>query len=73
MGDIGKTSLVDVVLHKVSSQYQGSFFLENATKESQRHGLQYIYNRLLSTLFREDICIVTLKVIPYIVIRRLRL
>jgi hypothetical protein len=41
-------------------------------EESQRHGLNYIYNRLLSTLLREEIRIDTLKVIPSIVMRRLR-
>ncbi|KAK2406389.1 disease resistance protein RUN1 [Trifolium repens] len=39
---------------------------------SQRHGLNYIYNRLLSTLLREEIHIDTLKVIPSIVMRRFR-
>ncbi|KAK2353092.1 disease resistance protein RUN1 [Trifolium repens] len=72
MGGIGKTSLAAALFHKVSTQYEGSCFLENVAEESQRHGLNYIYNRLLSTLLREDICIDTVKVMPSIVMRRLR-
>ncbi|XP_057455230.1 disease resistance protein RUN1-like [Lotus japonicus] len=72
MGGIGKTSLAAAVFHDVSSQYQGSCFLENVTEESKRHGVNYICNRLLSKLLKEDAGIDTLRVIPSIVLRRLR-
>ncbi|XP_057453012.1 disease resistance protein RPV1-like, partial [Lotus japonicus] len=72
MGGIGKTSLAAAIFQKVSSQYEGSCFLENVTEESNRRGLNYTCNRLLSKLLKEDLGIDTPKVIPAIVMRRLR-
>ncbi|XP_058750330.1 disease resistance protein RPV1-like [Vicia villosa] len=72
MGGIGKTTLAAAIFQKVSSLYEGSCFLENVTKESKRHGLSYTCNKLLSKLLREDIAIDTPKVIPSMVMRRLK-
>ncbi|RDX73545.1 TMV resistance protein N, partial [Mucuna pruriens] len=72
MGGIGKTTLAAAIFQRVSSQYEGTCFLENVADESKRHGLNYICNKLLSKLLREDLHIDTAKVIPSIVTRRLR-
>lgn len=72
IGGIGKTTLAAAIFHKVSSQYEASCFLENVTEETKTHGCNYIFNRLLSALLREELGIDTLKVIPSFVMRRLR-
>ncbi|CAJ2663628.1 unnamed protein product [Trifolium pratense] len=72
MGGIGKTTLATVMFHKFSSQYEGSCILENVTEVSKTHGINYACNRLLSKLLRENVDIDTSKVIPSIIIRRLK-
>ncbi|KAG5009707.1 hypothetical protein JHK87_018222 [Glycine soja] len=72
MGGIGKTTLAAAIFHKVSSHYEGTCFLENVAEESKRHDLNYVCNKLLSQLLREDLHIDTLKVIPSIVTRKLK-
>ncbi|KAK2353098.1 disease resistance protein RUN1 [Trifolium repens] len=72
MGGIGKTTLAAAMFHKVSFQYEGSCFLENVTEISKMHGINYTCNKLLSKLLREDFDIDTSKVIPSMIIRRLK-
>ncbi|CAJ2663625.1 unnamed protein product [Trifolium pratense] len=72
MGGIGKTTLAAAIFHKVSFQYEGSCFLENVTEVSKTNGINYTCNRLLSKLLRENVDIDTSKVIPSIIIRRLK-
>jgi hypothetical protein len=72
MGGIGKTTLAAAMFHKVSFQYEGSCFLENVTEVSSRNGINYTCNKLLSKLLREDLDIDTSKVIPSMIIRRLK-
>ncbi|XP_050873975.1 disease resistance protein RUN1 isoform X2 [Lathyrus oleraceus] len=72
MGGIGKTTLAAAIFQKFSIQYEGSCFFENVTDESKRHGINYVCNKLLSKLLREDLDIDTLKVIPSMVMTRLK-
>ena len=72
MGGIGKTTLTAAIFHKVSSQYEGTCFLENEAEESRRHGLNYICNRLFFQVTKGDLSIDTPKMIPSTVTRRLR-
>ncbi|CAJ2663627.1 unnamed protein product [Trifolium pratense] len=72
MGGIGKTTLAAAIFHKVSFRYEGSCFLENVTEVSKTNGINYTCNRLLSKLLRENVDIDTSKVIPSIIIRRLK-
>ncbi|CAL5195632.1 unnamed protein product [Lathyrus oleraceus] len=72
MGGIGKTTLAEAIFHKFSFQYEGSCFFKNVTEESKRHGINYIYNKLLSELLREDLHIGSPKVMPFAVMRRLK-
>ena len=71
IGGIGKTTLAAAIFHKVSSHYEDTCFSENMAEETKRHGLNYVYNKLLSKLLKKDLHIDTPKVIPYIVKRRL--
>ncbi|XP_045789515.1 disease resistance protein RPV1-like isoform X2 [Trifolium pratense] len=72
MGGIGKTTLAAAIFHKVSFQYEGSCFLENVTEVSKMHGINYTCNKLLSKLLKKDFDIDTSKVIPSMIIRRLK-
>ncbi|XP_058745349.1 disease resistance protein RUN1-like [Vicia villosa] len=72
MGGIGKTTLAAAIFQKASFLYEGSCFLENVTQESKRHGFSYTCNKLLSNLIGEDLAIDTPKVIPTMVMRRLK-
>jgi hypothetical protein len=60
------------MFHKLSCQYEGSCFLENVTEISKMHGINYTCNKLLSKLLRKDFDIETSKVIPSMIIRRLK-
>ncbi|XP_045789512.1 TMV resistance protein N-like [Trifolium pratense] len=72
MGGIGKTTLAAAIFHKVSFQYDGSCFLDNVNEIAKIHGINYTCNKLLSKLLREDLHIDNSKVIPSIIIRRLK-
>ncbi|WJX86407.1 hypothetical protein P8452_68720 [Trifolium repens] len=72
MGGIGKTTLAAAMFHKLSFQYEGSCFLENVTEVSKLNGINYTCNKLLSKLLKEDFDIDTSKVIPSMIIRRLK-
>ncbi|MED6207180.1 hypothetical protein PIB30_033374 [Stylosanthes scabra] len=50
MGGIGKTTIAEVLFDKYSSQYQGSCMLKNVREESQKFGVPYICDKLISEL-----------------------
>ncbi|MED6217019.1 hypothetical protein PIB30_013490 [Stylosanthes scabra] len=54
MGGIGKTTLAKVVFTKLCSQYESCCFLENVREQSKKHGLNYLHNKLLSELLKEE-------------------
>ena len=72
MGGIGKTALAAALFQRVSFKYEGSCFLENVREVSNRHGINFICNKLLSKLLREDLDIESAKVIPSMIMRRLK-
>ena len=72
MGGMGKTTLATALFQNVSYQFEGRCFLGNVTEESKRHGINYIFNKLLSKLLREDLDIDTPNVIPFMIKRRLK-
>ncbi|KAL4286121.1 hypothetical protein AHAS_Ahas19G0054500 [Arachis hypogaea] len=72
MGGIGKTTIAAAIFQEFSPKYQGSCFLANVREESSRHGLSYIFNRLLSELLQEHVHITTPKIVSSAILRRLR-
>ncbi|KAI9079888.1 hypothetical protein K1719_038134 [Acacia pycnantha] len=54
MGGIGKTTMAQVVFAKLSPQYQSWCFLENVREESEKYGLKYIRDKLVSELLMEE-------------------
>ncbi|XLS70321.1 hypothetical protein HN51_027186 [Arachis hypogaea] len=72
MGGIGKTTIAAAIFQEFSPKYEGSCFLANVREESSRHGLNYIFNRLLSELLHEHVHITTPKIVSSAIIRRLR-
>ncbi|MED6113048.1 hypothetical protein PIB30_067399, partial [Stylosanthes scabra] len=72
MGGIGKTTIAAAIFREFSPQYEGSCFLANVREESSRHGLNYIFNRLLCELLQENVHISTPKIVSSAIIRRLR-
>ena len=54
MGGIGKTTIAEAVFDKYSSQYEGYCFLENVREESERHGLPYLFHKLVSELLEGE-------------------
>ncbi|XP_020967387.1 TMV resistance protein N-like [Arachis ipaensis] len=72
MGGIGKTTIAAAIFQEFSPKYEGSCFLANVREESSRHGLNYIFNRLLSELLHEHVHITTPKIVSAAILRRLR-
>ncbi|XP_025677987.2 TMV resistance protein N-like [Arachis hypogaea] len=72
MGGIGKTTIAAAIFQEFSPKYEGSCFLANVREESSRHGLNYIFNRLLSELLHEHVHITTPKIVSSAILRRLR-
>ncbi|KEH17605.1 disease resistance protein (TIR-NBS-LRR class) [Medicago truncatula] len=53
MGGIGKTTIAAAIFDLFSSQFEGCCFLENIGDESERHGLNFLHNKLLTMLLEE--------------------
>ncbi|KAL5778602.1 hypothetical protein ACOSQ2_009339 [Xanthoceras sorbifolium] len=55
MGGIGKTTLVGAVYDKISSQFEGSVFIENVREESEQNGgLNRLRRELLSAILGDE-------------------
>ncbi|MED6197459.1 hypothetical protein PIB30_056670 [Stylosanthes scabra] len=50
MGGIGKTTIAEFLFDKYSSQYEGSCMLKNVREESQKYGVPYLCEKLISEL-----------------------
>ncbi|XP_027332811.1 disease resistance-like protein DSC1 [Abrus precatorius] len=57
MGGIGKTTVATAIFANCSSQFEGCCFLENVGDDSDKHGLTYLHNKLVSALLEgENFC-----------------
>ncbi|KAL6196759.1 hypothetical protein ACLB2K_032373 [Fragaria x ananassa] len=55
MGGIGKSTIADVVFHRLSSQFEACCFIPNVREASEtRQGLNELRNQLLRTLLKEE-------------------
>ncbi|KAK7314751.1 hypothetical protein VNO77_33279 [Canavalia gladiata] len=62
LGGIGKTTLAVAVYNSIADHFEGICFLENVRENSNKHGLQYLQNILLSEVVGEkDIKLASLK------------
>ncbi|XP_021834128.1 disease resistance protein TAO1-like [Prunus avium] len=53
MGGIGKTTLADVVFHRLSSEFEACCFLANVREESEKHGQNHLRNKLLREILKD--------------------
>ncbi|XLR43155.1 TMV resistance protein N [Arachis hypogaea] len=72
MGGIGKTTIAAAIFEEFSPKYEVSCFLANVREESSKHGVKYIFNKLLCELLQEDIHIDTPTIISSTIMSRLR-
>ncbi|KAF4355031.1 hypothetical protein F8388_026532 [Cannabis sativa] len=54
IGGIGKTTLASVIFTRLISRFEGGCFLPNVREEAQKHGLNHLRTKLLSTLLEEE-------------------
>ena len=54
MGGIGKITIAKVVFDKYSPQYEGCCFLDNVREESQKYGMPYLCEKLVSELLEGE-------------------
>ncbi|XP_062084171.1 disease resistance protein RPV1-like [Humulus lupulus] len=54
IGGIGKTTLASVIFTRLFSQFEGGCFLPNVREEAQKHGLNHLRTKLMSTLLEEE-------------------
>ena len=54
MGGIGKTTIAKAVFDKYSSCYEGCCFLKNVREESQKYGLPFLCEKLISELLEGE-------------------
>ncbi|XP_044511582.1 disease resistance protein RPV1-like [Mangifera indica] len=54
MGGIGKTTIANAVFNEISSQFEGSYFIQNVREESEKRGLIQLQEKLLSTILEEE-------------------
>ena len=52
---IGKTTLAKAVYNRFSSQFEGSYFLDNVRQESEKKGLTCLQSKLFAKLFGEEV------------------
>ncbi|XP_027902400.1 disease resistance-like protein DSC1 [Vigna unguiculata] len=71
MGGIGKTTLAEVVFHRLRSQYQGSYFLANERDQSNKHGLIHLKKIMFSRLLGHEVDIDTPNSLPENIVRRI--
>ncbi|VVA15273.1 Hypothetical predicted protein, partial [Prunus dulcis] len=70
VGSLGKswlTTLGDVLIHRLSRQFEATCFLADVKEESKRHGLNHLRNLLLREILNEKCLIIdTPSVSPFI-------
>lgn len=72
MGGIGKTTIAAAVYNRLYFEYEGCCFMANITEESEKHGMIYVKNKIISILLKEnDLQIGTPNGVPPYVKRRL--
>ncbi|BAT80138.1 hypothetical protein VIGAN_02311600 [Vigna angularis var. angularis] len=71
MGGIGKTTLAEVVFHRLRSQYQESYFLANERDQSKKHGLIHLKKIMFSKLLGHEVDIDTPNYLPENIVRRI--
>jgi len=71
MGGIGKTTLAEVVFHRLRSQYQGSYFLANERDQSTKHGIIHLKKIIFSKLLGHEVDIDTPNSLPENIVRRI--
>ncbi|KAK7261699.1 hypothetical protein RIF29_28016 [Crotalaria pallida] len=72
MGGIGKTTIAAAVFNRLCLEYEGYCFMANIREESDKHGIIYLKNKILSILLKEnDLYIGTPNGVPPYVKRRL--
>lgn len=54
MGGIGKTTVTKVVYAKLCYEFESCCFLENVREQSQKHGLNYLHDKLLFELLKDE-------------------
>ncbi|KAJ4828119.1 hypothetical protein Tsubulata_007172 [Turnera subulata] len=74
MGGIGKTTLAEIIFNEISGQFDGCCFFLNVVEQSQKSGLVYVRNQVLSRVLEnpEEKEIGTLNVLPIHVRRMLQ-
>lgn len=72
MGGIGKTTIAAAVFNRLCFEYEGCCFMANIREESEKHGMIYLKNKILSILLKEnDLYIGTPNGVPPYIKRRL--
>ncbi|XP_020223666.1 disease resistance-like protein DSC1 [Cajanus cajan] len=72
MGGIGKTTIAAALYNRLCFEYEGCCFMANITEESEKHGMIYLKNKIISILLKEnDLHIGTPNGVPPYVKRRL--
>ncbi|CAN1263301.1 Disease resistance protein RUN1 [Linum perenne] len=54
MSGIGKTTTAEAVYYHISHKFDAVCFLKNVSHSAEKHGLDYLRNKLLSALIAED-------------------
>ncbi|XP_028778379.1 TMV resistance protein N-like [Neltuma alba] len=54
MGGLGKTTMAKVVFAKLFSQFESSCFMENVREMTEKHGISYVRDKLISELLDDE-------------------